>query len=136
MPRLFSKFSTALSLTLLICGCYTFAPAEPESVLPGETVRTRISPDEAGRLAEFLGGTDPVLEGTILERVSGGVLLDVTVATRQVGFHFEPMSQRVQVGIRRDSRDGAEGIGPVENRGIDRRPRSCGRIPGSAGTRR
>ena len=48
-------------------------------------------------MAEGLGRNDPVLEGTVLERASADVLIDVPVATRQIGFRYEPMGQRVRV---------------------------------------
>jgi hypothetical protein len=75
------------------------APVELEEVKPGEAVRTRISRTEADRLTEVLGRTDPVLEGTVLENGPDGLLVDVIVATRQVGFRFEPMGQRVRVDV-------------------------------------
>jgi hypothetical protein len=87
------------SLALLPGACYTMAPVELEEVKPGEAVRTRISRDGANRLTEVLGRTDPVLEGTVLENGPDGLLMDVIVATRQVGFRFEPMGQRVRVDV-------------------------------------
>lgn len=99
MRRPFAWLSTVLSISMLLGGCYTMAPIQPEEVAPGEAVRARISRDGANRLSEVLGRTDPVLEGTVLENGSDGLLVDVVVATRQVGFRFEPMGQRVRVHL-------------------------------------
>ena len=86
-----------LVLVSMLSGCYSFVPVELESLSEGETVVARVSREDAERFGEVLGRTDQVLEGTVLESTSAGVLLDVEVATRQVGFRFEPLGQRVRL---------------------------------------
>ena len=75
-------------------------------------MRARLSRSGAARLTEVLGRNDPVLQGTVLERASADLLIDVPVATRQIGFRYEAMGQRVRL-------DFAE-ILEMERRELDR----------------
>jgi hypothetical protein len=96
-PYMLLRSLNLLVLISMLSGCYSFVPVELESLSEGETVVARVSREDAARFGEVLGRTDQIVEGTVLESTSAGILLDVEVATRQVGFRFEPLGQRVRL---------------------------------------
>ncbi len=62
----------------LASGCYSYAPVRVDSLTPGQTVRVRLTPEEAMRLEEMRRTDNRLMEGTYLE-TSG---LQMTVNTQ------------------------------------------------------
>ncbi len=85
----------AAAAVVLTSGCYSYAPVSLESVSPGQEIRARISAQGSDRIREQLQTESREIEGEVLSRENGQVLLNVTAALRQVGFRFEPLQQRV-----------------------------------------
>ncbi|MBI4540564.1 MAG: hypothetical protein HY704_13770 [Gemmatimonadetes bacterium] len=94
---MFVRWIGALGLALPLAACFSYVPAELESIAPGEMVRARVSPQGAARLEEALGDDNRLLEGEVLEKDDGGLLLSVPVSTRQWGFQMETLKQNVRV---------------------------------------
>ncbi|MEZ4415970.1 MAG: hypothetical protein R3E10_09445 [Gemmatimonadota bacterium] len=88
---------TALALTLVYAGCYTYRPVELTDLAPRAEVRARISAAEAERLAEVLGGNERrELDGTVVETGATGLTLDVPVVS-SVERRGEALNQRVSL---------------------------------------
>ena len=101
-----------LTYLVLTAGCYSYVAVDLDSVAMGETVRASLS---AGGVREFtaVSGVPVVsLQGQLLERSDDEILLFVPTITRQIGFHFETMSQRVLIA--------REEIFALEKRRLDR----------------
>ncbi|MBI4538044.1 MAG: hypothetical protein HY704_00870 [Gemmatimonadetes bacterium] len=95
-----------------LLACYSYVPAQLDSVAPGERVRVRVSAETADWLREAIGSDNRVVEGELLGREQSEVFLDVPVATRQIGFHFEAFNQRINLAER--------DILEVERKALDR----------------
>ncbi len=74
-------------IALLACmsaGCYHYSSVETTGVEAGSGVRARISPTAAERIAPLLGmGPQRVLTGTVVERNSSGLIIEVPTAAQQ-----------------------------------------------------
>ena len=87
-----------VSLLALACpawasGCYTYAVVPAERLAPGEDVRVVL----AGSPLADAGVPGASVEGELLSREEGALMLYVPAGTRQVGFHSEVLSQRVRI---------------------------------------
>lgn len=88
--KLFGTLFTALTLA-----CYSYTPVNLDSVAPGQSVRARVTGQALDRVRDQLGSDSRVVEGEVVVADNGSLLLGVTAATRQVGFHFESLNQRI-----------------------------------------
>lgn len=91
-----------VGLVLILClpACYTFVPAELESIAPGDQIRVFLTRDGVDRLgeAESEGIVDvsrPVVAGAVARSGTEGLSLRIPVATRQVGLLRSPLAQQV-----------------------------------------
>ena len=84
---------------LLLGGCYSYAPVQTSDVQAGATVRARLTPTEAGRVAPLLGAGDArVITGTLIETGPNGVIVEVPMLVPgAVGNSFETLHQRISV---------------------------------------
>lgn len=88
----------ALAAASVLSACHTFQPMSVESVALGSRVRARVSGSEADRLSEPLGKDAPrVVEGVLVGRNERAVTIEVPTTTRQEGFRFQTLRQRVDV---------------------------------------
>lgn len=101
-----------LALAPFVAGCYTFAPARVEDARPDQSVRVRLAPVEAARLADFADPTSRTVEGRMVEATADSVLLLVPSHSEVRGTRVETLFQRVQVG--------REGVLELELKSLDR----------------
>lgn len=87
-----------LSVVHVLAGCYTFAPARVEDARPDQSVRVRLAPVEAARLADFADPTTRTVQGRMVEATADSVLLLVPSHSEVRGTRVETLFQRVQVG--------------------------------------
>ena len=85
----------------LAAGCYTYAPVQPAALHPGMSVRVRVSPTAAERVAPLLGVSDArVLTGTLIDNAApgGAMIVEVPTAVPVVaGSTIQSLSQRVSI---------------------------------------
>ncbi|MGH7129213.1 MAG: hypothetical protein ACREIV_11645 [Planctomycetaceae bacterium] len=96
----------------VLSGCYTYHPATIEEVQPEARVRARLSPDEVSRLGSIVPIDGRLVEGEVLERGDGEMLLLVPVTSDVVGTRVETLHQRLRIPV--------SGVIDVELRHLDR----------------
>lgn len=102
--------SSLLPVTVLLCGCYSYAPLQTTAVTPSATVRARISAQEADRLKEILPSLNRVLEGKVVNADAAAIVLEVPSTTITIG--TRPLHQIVSISH--------AGIQELESRQLDR----------------
>lgn len=112
MLRVDLRWGVVLCVLALAPGCYTFAPARPEDARPQQSVRVRLAPSEAGRLADFTDPQTRALEGRMVEATADSILIMVPSHTELRGTRVETLFQRVQVG--------RDGVLEMELKSLDR----------------
>ncbi|MGH7446325.1 MAG: hypothetical protein ACREK1_01155 [Longimicrobiales bacterium] len=95
-----------------LCGCYTYDPARLADVRAEMRVRARLSEEEVARLGSVVPSDGRVIEGEVLERAAGELLLLVPVTSDVVGTRVETLHQRLRIPDR--------GIIEIESRRLDR----------------
>lgn len=86
-----------LPLLLLTTGCYSYVPTAADTLRPGTDVRARLSPAGVATLAEAVPSAPRVVEGKVVERGDGGLLLEVPATTFERGVRLETLHQRVRI---------------------------------------
>jgi hypothetical protein len=71
-----------LLLTLPLCACYSYVPAELSALPQGAAVRARITSEQAERVEPLVGRELRVLEGVVVGTGADTVLLEVPAAAR------------------------------------------------------
>lgn len=80
-------------------GCYSYVPTRLESVQPGESVRLRLSPEEAERL-EAIRLTDVrLMDAVFLRGDPDEVLVETTVGRLDPQRGTRPLVQRVNIAL-------------------------------------
>lgn len=85
------------SLLLATAGCYTYHPIQYAQVQPGSRVRAHVTPEEAQRIAEFVGYTTRDLDGQVVSHDDGSLLLEVPAQTALGGADVRRFVQRVDI---------------------------------------
>ncbi len=90
----------SLVLSLPAGGCYTYASVSPADVALGTTVRVRLSPAAAERLAPALGRDEATVEGQMLERSSDSIAVAVpTTEESAIGYARRASFQRIELPV-------------------------------------
>jgi len=86
-------------LPMLVTACYTYAPARPQAVQPGDGVRARVTAATAERISPLLGISDArVLTGTLVDNNGGALVMEVpTIVQAGVGSSTESLHQRIAI---------------------------------------
>src|SRR5689334_11014577 len=94
-----SRLLRLAPLGAALCGCFRYAPIETQSAPEGSSVRARITPTAAQRIAPLLGtGESRVLTGALVTRNNGGLILEVpTAASTGMGSSLQTLYQRVSL---------------------------------------
>jgi len=82
----------------LASGCYTFAPARMQDARPDQSVRVRLAPAGAVRLADFADPETRSVQGKMVELSGDSLLLLVPSHTELRGTRVETLFQRIQIG--------------------------------------
>ncbi|MDH5758858.1 MAG: hypothetical protein OEZ65_04665 [Gemmatimonadota bacterium] len=93
-------------------GCFQYLPSTPQEIAPGQSVRVRLTPEEASRFADLRLASPRLLEGTVVDRSASAFMLDASVGGRAAGDGSVALSQRVNVPL--------SGIVEVERKEMDR----------------
>jgi hypothetical protein len=112
----------ALSLVGLLSlstACYTYHAVPLENAPVGHTVRARISAAEAERVSGILGREQRLLEGQLIDRPDGGLLIAIPSTLAVQGSSSVATFQRISVP--------RESLLEVETRRLDKR-RTAGAI--------
>lgn len=88
---------TLLPALVVMAGCHTFQPASYDQISPGERVRARVNSAWADSLDALLQRDGRVVEGTVVEKPDGALLLEVPVQSELRGIEFQTLSQRVSI---------------------------------------
>ena len=96
----------AALVLVVMTGCYSYVPAQFETVPIGEGVRVFLSREGMSRLRE-LGGDQipgaasdqPVVQGTLVRRTAADFSLLIPVTSRQVGFLQNELGQQVTLPV-------------------------------------
>ncbi len=80
-----------------VAGCQTFQPTSFDRVSPGERVRARVNSAWADSLDALLQRDGRVVEGTVVEKPDGALLLEVPVQSELRGIEFQTINQRVRI---------------------------------------
>lgn len=88
-----------LAMQLLITACYTYARTEPAAIPAGTSVRARVSPAAAERLAVLLGTTEArFITGTVIDNGPDTMIVEVPAIMRaEVGSSVRALHQRVSI---------------------------------------
>jgi hypothetical protein len=103
------------ALLLLACslsGCYAYLPSSPQEASPGETVRLRVTADEATKYLDLNLSNPRLLEGTLIDRGDGTLVVEASVGSNDPTRGSRALVQRVAVPL--------EGILDVERKEMDR----------------
>jgi hypothetical protein len=93
-------------------GCYHYLPYSPQEIAPGQTVRLRLTPDEAANYADLRLADPRLLEGEVVDRSSTGVMLEATVGVNNPETGSRALVQRINVPM--------SGLVDVELKQLDR----------------
>lgn len=102
----------SIAVVLIAAACFEYTPTEFQAIPPGDNVRIYVTRAVMDQYAEVVPSTQPVLKGTVVRRDDSQLLLRVSVATRQIGFHSEQIGQELPIPARE--------ILQVERREFDR----------------
>jgi hypothetical protein len=84
---------------LLTSGCFSYQPTRLEAVGPGETIRVRISPEEADRLVDVRLTDDRLVSGILVSNGGDGLLLDTTVGVNDPARGTRALTQRITIPV-------------------------------------
>lgn len=113
-----SRTSGALGLLaaalppLLAGACHHYAPGSLAELSAGDRVRTLLTGQQRQEFDEVLAGGGRLIEGTVVEADSGGMLLEVPLLTVAEGIRLQTYHQRLRIP--------APGVADVEVRSLAR----------------
>ena len=90
------------SLLTILCvlatsACHTFRPVVVDELIPGQTVRARITGAFSDSLSPILMRDAREFEGIVVENSGSSILMEIPVDRRLAGLRFETLSQRVEI---------------------------------------
>lgn len=88
-----------LSFSVLLAGCYSYAPLETSALRPGVDVRARVTAPTALQIAPLIGVADARLfTGTVINAGTDTMIVEVPTTVRaDVGNAIQTLHQRVSV---------------------------------------
>lgn len=101
-----------LAALFFATGCYHYLPTSATDVAVGQTVRLRLTPDEATKYGDLRLSNPRLLEGTVADRSAMGFMLDATVGVNNAETGSRALTQRVSVPM--------SGVVDVELKALDR----------------
>lgn len=104
--------ATAILLSFVTSGCYTYAPSSIGDLAAGDEIRARLTGAQFDELEEHLPGSDRVLEGEVVETNADGILLEVPVTQMVRGMQVQSLRQRLAIPT--------QGVTEVELRALNR----------------
>lgn len=87
-----------LAVGLTASGCYVYQPVRPGDAPVGSRVRATVSPEQAAELAPVLRNVTPQVTGTLVQRSSGSIMLDVPLyGATASGLSTQALNNRVAI---------------------------------------
>lgn len=80
---------------MLLCGCFSYVPAQLETVPTGQDVRVYLTRQGLAELPEMPDQDEPFVAGTLLRREEQRVFIRVPVARLQQGFYQTQVGQDI-----------------------------------------
>jgi hypothetical protein len=80
---------------MLLCGCFSYVPAQLETVPPGQDVRVYLTRQGLAELPEMPDQSEPFVTGTLVRREEQRVFMRVPVARIQQGFYQSEVGQDI-----------------------------------------
>ena len=90
------------SLLTILCvlatsACHTFRPVVVDELIPGQTVRARITGAFSDSLSPILLRDAREFEGIVVENAGSSILMEIPVNQTLAGLRFQTLSQRVEI---------------------------------------
>ncbi len=92
--------------------CYQYRPFSPQEIAPGQVVRLRLSPEEAGKYTDLRLRNARLLDGTVVDRSGSELMVDASMSVGEPGAGVRVLTQRVNVPM--------SGVLEVELKQLDR----------------
>ena len=86
-----------LLCVLATSACHTFRPVVVDELIPGQTVRARITGAFADSLSPILLRDARDFEGVVVENAGSTILMEIPVERSLAGMRLETLSQRVEI---------------------------------------
>jgi hypothetical protein len=86
-----------LLAAVMAAGCFSYQETSLATVAPGQSVRVRISPEEADRLVELRLTDDRLVDGVLVSNGGDGLLLDTTVGMSDPQRGTRALRQRITI---------------------------------------
>lgn len=101
MSRLTTLCGSVLAVgALTVSGCFSYVPADLDTLPPGENVRVFVTNAVVQEVQEVTPLGQPVLRGRVVRRDDDELFLRIPIAVRQEGFHSSEIGQDVRVPLR------------------------------------
>jgi hypothetical protein len=110
-----------LPAALLLSGCFSYIPAELGSMVPGQEIRLRVTPQGSSDLAAISGGGGTSVAGMLVGTDAAAIRVRVPVGVMVEGVTTRSLGQEVVIPRSQ--------ISSVERRELDR-PRTVGAVAG------
>jgi len=94
-----SSLVLLLALSLSASGCYKYIPTSAMEVTPGQAVRVRLSAAEAARYQDLRLADPRLLDGTVVERTAGELVVEATVGANDPTRGTRALIQQVTVPL-------------------------------------
>jgi hypothetical protein len=94
-----ARLATLLAASVLVAGCFRYAPVDPIAVDPRDDVRVRLTTDAAVRIGLQLGSVQERWEGQLTPAGRDSLTLSLWVGQQYRGTPFENARQRVSLGM-------------------------------------
>jgi hypothetical protein len=86
------------AVALLCSGCFTYVPAEPSTVAPGEDLRVHLAREAlAADLAGISNAPSPIVDGRLMRRDADQLVLRVPAAVQSTGILTRTLGQDVAI---------------------------------------
>ena len=88
-----------LAASLAASGCFTYIPSSPQEVAPGESLRLRLSAEEAARYQDLRLANPRLLEGTLVSRSATELMVEASVGVNDATRGTRALVQQVSVPL-------------------------------------
>lgn len=87
------------AVLVMVTGCYSYSPAQLETIAPGQAVRVRLTAEEAARLEPIRVTDARLMEGVVVQRSGSELLMDSHVGSLDPQRGTRSLIQRINVPV-------------------------------------
>lgn len=106
-----ARLGVCIAVAVLGAGCFSYVPAEFDTIPPGEHVRVWVTRDVVNELEDITEVRTPSVRGVVMRRDDDGLFVRIPMGVRQDGFHSASFGQDFLIPSR--------GITQLERRQFD-----------------